>query len=231
MASDNQPMRELILSSRCILNSRFIDSNTREVLYSTRTPKGRFSRDSVTTITRHTPSTNQPCGSKSDPPPIPQSASPNLPEKVAPPPNYTPESKQEPTDGGNEIEITKIRWKFFDDTLFEHDSRTENVNQIIKKSGLRPLRFNRTFDVNGVSYKWDLGLVGFDTPTLKLNDRTEAVVAKFHRAYPFTRAKPTLELRQGFEDILDTIVMTLVWAEWRQMLGMSIVIPIMILFL
>ena len=98
--------------------------------------------------------------------------------------------------------------------------------------------------MNGVSYKWDLGLVGFDSPTvstllsryhldlrtnlnnqLKLNDSTETVIAKFHRTCPFTSSKITLELRQGHEDILDMIIMTLVWVEWRQRLRMFSMIP------
>jgi hypothetical protein len=60
---------------------------------------------------------------------------------------------------------------------------------------------------------------------LKLNDSAETVVAKFHRSCPFTSSKATLELRQGSEDILDMIVMTLVWIEWRQKLRMYAMIP------
>jgi hypothetical protein len=60
---------------------------------------------------------------------------------------------------------------------------------------------------------------------LKRDDDAETVVAKFHRTCPFGTSKPTLELRQGSEDILDMIIMTLVWVQWRQKLRMFTVIP------
>ena len=150
---NNQPTRELTLSSRCVFNTQFIDSNTKEVLYSTRTPKVWFTRQSVTSLIRHAPSTNQPSGSGINSPIIPQPASPSFPEKVsvlddvssestkaAPLPNNAPEIEQEPKEGGREVEITKIHWKFFHDTLFEHDFQTKDVNDIMEKSGHRPLR-------------------------------------------------------------------------------------------
>jgi len=146
-------MRELTLSSRCVFNTRFIDSNTKEVLYTTRTPKVWFTRQSITTLARHAPSTNQPSGSKPNSPVIPQPASPDLLEKVpvlndvsseseknAPSLHYTPGDEKEMKEGGNEVEVTKIQWKFFQDTLFEHDFQTKDVNEIMEKSGLRPLR-------------------------------------------------------------------------------------------
>jgi len=201
LTSNNSHLtRELTLSSRCVFNTRFIDSNTKEVLYSTRTPKAWFTRQSVTTLARHAPSTNQPSGSKPNSPVIPQPASPNLVEKlpvlddvssespkIAPSLHYAPgDEKEMKEEGGNEVEVTKIQWKFFRDTLFEHDFQTKDVNEIMEKSGLRPLRLyvssvvvssrlpkltprinsDRTFKVNGISYKWDLGLIGFDSPTV-----------------------------------------------------------------
>jgi hypothetical protein len=63
------------------------------------------------------------------------------------------------------------------------------------------------------------------TNQLKRNDSAETVVAKFHRACFFTSTKATLELRQGSEDILDMIVMTLVWVEWRQRLRIAALLP------
>ena len=63
------------------------------------------------------------------------------------------------------------------------------------------------------------------TNQLKLNDSGETVVAKFHRPCVFTSTKATLELRQGSEDILDMIIMTLVWVEWRQKLRIAAVLP------
>ena len=154
LVSNNQLTRELTLSSRCVFNTQFIDSNTKEVVYSTRTPKVWLTRQSVTTITRHEPSTNQPSasGSHNNSPVIPQLASPNLPEKVledisslsttiAPSSPYTPEGEQGlKKEGGNEVEVTKIQWKFFHDTLFEHDFQTKDVNEIMEKTGARPLR-------------------------------------------------------------------------------------------
>jgi len=237
-------MRELTFSSRCVFNTKLMDSNTKEVLYSTQTPKIWFTRQSITTVTRHASSTNEPSGSNSTSPVIPP-ASPNLSEKttvlddalsestkVAPSPRSTFGNEEELGKGGaSDVEITKIHWKFFHDTLFEHDFQTKTVNDIMERSGCAPLRFDRTFKVNGASYKWDLGLVGFDSPTLKLNDSTETVIAKFHRPCPFTSTKATLELRQGSEDILDMIVMTLVWVEWRQRLRMHTMIPSLVLFL
>jgi len=95
----------------------------------------------------------------------------------------------------------------------------------MEKTGCRPLRFDRTFKVNGVSYRWDLGLIGFDAPKLKRVDGAETVVAKFHRACLFGSTKLTLELRPGSEDILDMIVMTLVWVQWRQRLRMFSMVP------
>ena len=99
--------------------------------------------------------------------------------------------------------------------------------------------------MNGVNYKWDLGLVGFDAPKvstfccytftwaenscvanqLKRLDNAETVVAKFHRTCPFSTSKLTLELRPGSEDILDMVVMTLVWVQWRQRLRMFTMVP------
>ena len=153
LISNNQLTRELTLSSRCVFNTQFIDSNTKEVVYSTRTPKVWFTRQSVTILTRHAPSTNQPSGSKSNSPVIPQPASPNLPEKesisddvssesteIAPPLHYTSENEREPKGEGREVEVTKIHWKFFHDTLFEHGFQTKDVNEIMEKSGCRPLR-------------------------------------------------------------------------------------------
>ena len=155
LASNNQLTRELTLSSRSVFNTQFIDSNTKEVLYSTRTPKVWLTRQSVTTLVRHTPSTstNQPSGSESNSPIIPQPASPSLPEKasvlddvsseptkLAPLPHYTSEAERELKEGGREVEVTKIHWKFFQDTLFEHDFQTKDVNDIMEKSGHRPLR-------------------------------------------------------------------------------------------
>ena len=154
LLSNNQLKRELTLSSRCVFNTKFIDSNTGEVLYSTRTPKVWFTRQSVTTLIRHTPSTNQPSEPERNSPAIPQPASPNLPEKtsvlddvssqftkVAPSSNYTPEIQQGlKKEEGYEVEVTKIQWKFFHDTLFEHDFQTKDVNKIMEKSGCRPLR-------------------------------------------------------------------------------------------
>jgi len=240
---DNQLMRELTLSSRCVFNTQFIDSDSKEVLYSTQTPKIWFTRQCVTTLTRHAPSTNQPSGSNTTSPTIPQPTSPNLSEKisvvddavseytkVAPSVRNTLENG-ELKEGGTDVEITKIYWKFFQATLFEHGFQTKNVNEIMEKSGCRPLRFDRTLKVNGANYKWDLGLVGFESPTLKLDDGTETVIAKFHRSCLFTSGKATLELRQGYEDILDMIVMTLVWVEWRQKLRMHTMIPSPALFL
>lgn len=152
-APSNQPTRELTLSSRCVFNTQFIDSNTKEVLYSTRTPKVWFTRQSVTSVIRHAPSTNQPSASESNSPVIPQPASPSLLEKisvlddvssesakVAPLPHDASAIEQELKEGGRDVEITKIHWKFFHDTLFEHDFQTKDVNDIMEKSGLRPLR-------------------------------------------------------------------------------------------
>jgi len=237
--SDNQLTRTLTLSSRCVFNTTLVDSNTGEVVYSTRTPKVCFTRQSVTSVVRHAPSTNQPSGSESNSPVIPQPTSPTLLEKasvlddasseftkVAPSSHSTPKVRPgAKTEEGREVEVSKIQWKFFHDTLFEHDFQTKDVSEIMKKSGRRPLRFDRTFTANGASYKWDLGPVGFCSPTLKLNDGTETVIAKFHRTCPFTSSKITLELRQGSEDILDMIVMTLVWVEWRQRLRMFTMVP------
>ena len=97
--------------------------------------------------------------------------------------------------------------------------------------------------MNGINYKWDLGLVGFDAPKvstllsqclfensrvtyqLKRDDGAETVVAKFHRTCPFGTSKLTLELRPGSEDIIDMIVMTLVWVQWRQRLRMFTMVP------
>ena len=99
--------------------------------------------------------------------------------------------------------------------------------------------------MHGASYKWDLGLAGFDAPTvstlspgypirsltlirtdqLKLCDSAETVIAKYHRPCLFTSRKASLELRHGSEDILDMIVMTLVWVEWRQKLRIAAVVP------
>lgn len=148
--TDNQPMRVLFLSSRCLFNTQFIDSTTNEVLYSTRTPKVWFTRQSVTSVIRHAPSTKLPSGSKTNSPVIPPPASPSLIEKIsvqedassgftklASLPHYTPGDEK---DGGNEAEITKIHWKFFHDTLFENELQTKDVNQIMEKSGRRPLR-------------------------------------------------------------------------------------------
>jgi len=153
LASDNQPMRELTLSSRCVFNTQFIDLNTKEVLYSTRTPKVWFTRQSVTTLIRHAPSTNHPSGSQSGSTTISQPASPSLLEKasvlddvssestkVASLPHHIPESNRELKEGGHEVEVTKIQWKFFHDTLFEHNSQTKDVNEIMEKAGCRPLR-------------------------------------------------------------------------------------------
>ena len=143
LASDNQPMRELTLSSRCVFNTRFIDSNTKEVLYSTRTPKVWFTRQSVTTLIRHAPSTNHPSGSQSSSPVIPQPASPGLPEKASVRDDALSESTKVPSElkeGEHEVEVTKIQWKFFHDTLFEHNFQTKDVNEIMEKSGSRPLR-------------------------------------------------------------------------------------------
>ena len=153
LVSDNQLVRELTLSSRCVFNTQFVDSNTKEVLYSTRTPKVWFTRQSVTTLIRHAPSTNHPSGSQSSSPVISQPVSPNLLEKasviddvssgstkVASVPHYTSESNRELKGGEHEVEVTKIQWKFFHDTLFEHNSQTKDVNEIMEKSGCRPLR-------------------------------------------------------------------------------------------
>ena len=143
-------MRELTLTSRCLFNTQFVDSDTNEVLYSTRTPKVWLTRQTITSIIRHTPSTNQPGGSKSDSPVIPQPASPSLIEKISVQedsssdftkltslPHCTPGDEK---GEGNEAEITKIHWKFFQDTLFEQALQTKDVNQIMEKSGCRPLR-------------------------------------------------------------------------------------------
>jgi len=141
-APSNQPMKELTLSSRCVFNTQFIDSNTKEVLYSTRTPKVWFTRQSVTTLIRRAPSTNQPSESESNSPVIPQPASPSLLEKVSVLDDVSSESVKVfplPHDDSG-VEITKIHWKFFHDTLFEHDFQTKDVNDIMEKSGLRPLR-------------------------------------------------------------------------------------------
>jgi hypothetical protein len=149
LVSDNRITKQLTLSSRCVFNTEFIDSNTMEVVYSTRTPKVWFTRQSVTTLSRHTQSTDRSSGSA-----IPQPASPNLPEKgsvsedtsskstpSSPLPRYALENGQEQRkEGGNEVEVTKIQWKFFHDTLFEHDFQTKNVNEIMEKTGPRPLR-------------------------------------------------------------------------------------------
>ena len=148
--TDNEPMRVLFLSSRCLFNTQFVDSDTKEVLYSTRTPKVWFTRQSITSVVRHAPSTKQSSGSKASSPVIPPPASPSLIEKISVQedtsseftkltslPHYAPGDEK---DGGNEAEITKIHWKFFHDTLFEHELQTKDVNQIMEKSGCRPLR-------------------------------------------------------------------------------------------
>ena len=59
---------------------------------------------------------------------------------IAPSPQHTPENEQGHREGWNEVEITKIQWKFFHETLFEHDLQTESVNKIMEKTGRRPLR-------------------------------------------------------------------------------------------
>jgi hypothetical protein len=63
------------------------------------------------------------------------------------------------------------------------------------------------------------------TNQLKRLDSAETVVAKFHRTCPFGSSKLTLELRPGSEDIIDMIVMTLVWVQWRQRLRMFTMVP------
>ena len=144
LVSDNHLTRELTLTSRCLFNTQFIDSNTKEVLYSTRTPKVWLTRQSVTTITRHTPSTSQPSGSNHSSPIIPQPVSPNLSEKISEDisesTTIAPEDEEGRKKGGNEVEVTKIQWKFFHDTLFEHDFQTKDVNEVMEKTGPRPLR-------------------------------------------------------------------------------------------
>ena len=154
LTSDNQLTRKLTLSSRCVFNTRFTDSNTGEVVYSTRTPKVWFTRQSVTSVFRHTPSANRPPGSESSSPVIPQPTSPTLLEKasvlddasseitkLAPSSQCTPKVQPElKAEGGREIEVTKIQWRFFHDTLFEHDFQTKDVSEIMEKSGRRPLR-------------------------------------------------------------------------------------------
>lgn len=149
LTTDNQPMRVLSLSSRCLFNTKFVDSDTNEVVYSTRTPKVWLTRQSVTSVIRHSQSAEKPSGSKTSSPVIPQPASPSITEKIsvreddsseftklASLPHCAPGEKKE----GNEVEITKIHWKFFHDTLFENDLQTKDVNQLMEKSGCRPLR-------------------------------------------------------------------------------------------
>ena len=148
--SDDQPIKVLSLSSRCLFNTRFIDSDTKEVLYSTQTPSVWFTRQTITSVIRHTPSVKQPSGSDTSSPVTPQPASPNLVEKIpvqedassestklASLPHRTPGEKQ---DGNIDVEVTKIHWKFFHDTLFEHELQTKDINQVMEKSGSRPLR-------------------------------------------------------------------------------------------
>jgi len=153
ISGTNQPTRELTLSSRCVFNTQLIDSDTKEVVYSTRTPKVWFTRQSVTTLTRHDPPTNKPSGPNRGSPAIPQPASQSLLEKVPDPEDVSSEStvispllhhtskEQElKREKGNGIEVTKIQWKFFHDTLFEHNFQTKDVNEIMEKTGRRPLR-------------------------------------------------------------------------------------------
>jgi len=142
LVSDNRLTKELTLSSRCVFNTQFIDSDTKEVVYSTRTPKVWFTRQSVTTVTRHDPSTKHPSGSTTSSPVIPQPASPILLEKGPDTDEYSSESTavDQLTKRGNEIEVTKIQWKFFHDTLFEHGFQTKDVNEIMEKTGRRPFR-------------------------------------------------------------------------------------------
>ena len=147
-------MRELTLSSRCVFNTQFIDSDTKEVVYSTRTPKVWFTRQSVTTVARHEPPKNYRSGSTSSSPVIPQPASPDLLEKAPDTEDissestaidhlthHAPKAEQELKKAqGNEIEFAKIQWKCFHDTLFEHDFQTKDVNEIMEKTGRRPFR-------------------------------------------------------------------------------------------
>ena len=147
--TDDQPTRVLFLSSRCLFNTQFVDSNTNEVVYSTRTPKVWFTRQSITSVIRHPPSTHYDSGSKTSSPVIPPPASPSLIEKIsvqkddsseltklASLPHCTPGEQ----DGGSETEVTKIHWKFFHDTLFEDGIQAKDVNEIMEKTGCRPLR-------------------------------------------------------------------------------------------
>lgn len=155
LTSDDQPMKTLFLSSRCLFNTQFTDSDTKEVLYSTRTPKVWLTRQSITSVVRHTPSTKQPSGSKTNSPVVPEPTSPSLVEKISVQedtsseftklgslPHYAPGDKQ---DVNTEVEITKIHWKFFHDTLFEDELETKDVNQLMEKSGCRPLRLYVSF--------------------------------------------------------------------------------------
>ena len=152
LVSDNQLMRELTLSSRCVFNTQFIDSDTKEVLYSTRTPKVWFTRQSVTTVSRHEPPPHPSYGSSRNSPIIPQPASPLL-EKSPDSEDISSEAtvvdylshhiihqQESKREEGKEIEVTKIQWKFFHDTLFEHDFQTKDVNDIMEKTGRRPFR-------------------------------------------------------------------------------------------
>ena len=60
---------------------------------------------------------------------------------------------------------------------------------------------------------------------LKRLDGAETVVAKFRRSCPFGCTKLALELLPGSEDIIDMIVMTIVWVQWRQRLRMFTMVP------
>jgi hypothetical protein len=111
-----------------------------------------LTRQSITSVVRHAPSANQPSGSKNSSPVVPQPASPSLIEKIsiqeeasseftklASLPHYAPGDGQD-EKSSDEVEVTKIHWKFFQNTLFEHDLQTKDVNQVMEKSGFRPLR-------------------------------------------------------------------------------------------
>ncbi|KAF8875694.1 hypothetical protein BD779DRAFT_1449911 [Infundibulicybe gibba] len=106
--------------------------------------------------------------------------------------------------------LAQVEWHMFGSSFIRQGGQEIDTRIFFRKEGLGWYGRNHVFMApNGRDYRWEPGT----TPTLVTNDKAKTRVAHFHRKCIFNRRPPSLEIYPGGEEIMDIILITLVYIE------------------
>jgi len=129
-------------------------------------------------------------------------------------------SSQDPilADTASEITLVASDWSEFSRIRWDNHSLSRTLKEVDDscfdgKSIKREFIFNAT----GCRYKWSLGLLGAGAPVLTVDDYNQTVIARLHRAKGFINpTKAYLEVEDEYLDVLDAIILSLVYVEKKR---------------